>query len=208
MDEIQISKNTLMIAGVTLDKDSLVISNTTTDEQLNQIGNFLRRVEESKQWWWGDFLCHIEGRKGEHYTGKWIEFAGLEAQTMRVYKAVSGFFDPEFRRSGLTHAHHRLAMEASEGRIETAMVWLDRAVEGKWNVAAMRKAIRQDQRTITDNDPPPPPVHYSSLIDADHWASSGLQQVRAMTRTDKYMLWTKIQGLVGLVDYLRSEIDE
>jgi hypothetical protein len=207
MNEIQVSQdNNLSIAGLELTRNSLVIPKEATDSQVASVGHFLQSVEGSKAWWWGDYFIALETRKGEHYTSEWAELAGVTSGTLRNWKSVAGFFESSCRHDSLSWQHHYEAMCGADGDLAIAQNWLQLADENKWSVSQMRKAIRQANREHNDDDDPgPPELPYQALYDADHWATSKLQEIKALPKTEKQRLFNNLHALIELVEYLRDE---
>lgn len=129
------------------EKNKLTISDGITIEEWKDLGQCLRQVEGSVQFWIGDWARF--GDKKE-FTGKYIDskvydeleqITGLERQTIQQYKSIAGKLDTNLRSPNLSFNHHReVAALPEEKQIE----FLNRADEEKLSVRELRQEIRND----------------------------------------------------------------
>lgn len=171
------------LPGAILTRTALVIHETTTDDQLAEIGAALVSIDGSRCWWIGDYACALQRRKGEHYTDGRAEALGIEPGTFRQYKAVAAFFPPLSRAVNLTFAHHFEAMKGADGDLAVAQNWLDRAAKEEWSVSDLRKAVRLSKADpdYKDDGHEPTGNGYSALLDAVRFVHSQLKEIKSYT---------------------------
>jgi hypothetical protein len=124
--------------GFTLTPTGIVSDGEPTVEQWLAFGKSLRRAEGGILWWVGDWLNYGETRYGETYT-RAAEDTGLEYQTLRDAKWVSGAIGLSRRRVSLSWSHHR---EVAPLPVADQDELLSAAEAGQWNRARLRGAVR------------------------------------------------------------------
>lgn len=103
--------------GIELQRES-------TQQEWEDFGEVLRRVDEAKQWAIGDWL--VDGKK--HYGDRLYEKAavitGLEENSLRPYASIANVIPNNIRHSDLSHAHHmqvaslKTISEREDGKLE------------------------------------------------------------------------------------------
>lgn len=93
--------------------NKLIIDETITLDEWKSLGQSLRQVEGSVQFWIGDWARFGE-KQG--FTGKYVspkvydeleEITGLNRQTIQQYKSTATMLDSNLRNDNLSFTHHR-----------------------------------------------------------------------------------------------------
>jgi hypothetical protein len=111
---------------------------------VNGIAGTLLAVEHCAMWWWGDFLCAVEAKHGSMYDEA-LKISAYAYSTLRDAKWVCSNFDLSCRQDNISFGHHYASLVECDGDTEQAKEWLAKAVEGKWSISEMRRAIRGEQ---------------------------------------------------------------
>jgi N6-adenosine-specific RNA methylase IME4 len=136
------------------EKNKLTIHDSITIDEWKQLGQSLKQVEGSVQFWIGDW-ARFGDKKG--FTGKYVdskvydeleEITGLERQTIQQYKSVAGKLDTNLRSPNLSFNHHREVAKLAPEKQET---FLKKASEEKLSVRDLREEIRKDDVKFTDS---------------------------------------------------------
>lgn len=113
----------------------LVLPDDLTDDELVDIGEMLRGLENSVQWLLGDWLNRAERVWGRVYR----DVPDYSYQTLRDYAYVARNVELSIRNRQLSFAHHRLV--AALNPIDQK-AWLDYAAEENMTVGQMRNAMK------------------------------------------------------------------
>lgn len=122
----------------------LVLPDDLTDDELVEIGEMLRGMENSIQWLLGDWLNRAERVWGRVYR----DVPDYSYQTLRDYAYVARNVELSIRNRQLSFAHHRLVAALPP---EYQKEWLDYAAEENMSVGQMRNAMKG--KSDTDNKP-------------------------------------------------------
>src|SRR5262245_8254320 len=94
------------------EKNKLIIDQNISIDEWKELGQSLRQVEGSVQFWIGDW-ARFGDKRG--FTGKYVdggvydeleEITGLNRKTIQNYKHISERVPSSFRKEDLSHAHH------------------------------------------------------------------------------------------------------
>lgn len=97
----------------------------------------IQRLKDSAQWILGDWLAM--GAYNWHKTYEWMaQVTGLKPETVESYASVCRNVPQLIRINSLSFSHHRLIAAMPE---EAQIMWLNRAVEGRWSLSQMSDAI-------------------------------------------------------------------
>lgn len=142
-------ENSIEIGG-TLTGTGWALSTELTQDQWRQAGAMLAKVEQSKQWWLGDWWN----------AGKWgdaqeaCDHIGVEYQTAADAGMVCKNFDFSRRREKLSFTHHREVCAIPDPAVQDRL--LDWASEGDKprSTRELREAVRQylDEQGWTDDE--------------------------------------------------------
>lgn len=128
-------------------KNELSIDESISIDEWKELGQSLKQVEGSVQFWIGDW-ARFGDKKG--FTGKIVsssvydeleEITGLQRQTIQQYKSVADSLDTNLRNENLSFNHHREVAKLSEAK---QTEFLNRADEEKLSVRELRDEIRKD----------------------------------------------------------------
>jgi N6-adenosine-specific RNA methylase IME4 len=130
------------------EKNKLLISNSITIDEWKELGQALRQVEGSVQFWIGDW-ARFGDKKG--FTGKLVdtkvydeleEITGLDRGTLQNYKSVAERVEPSLRNESLSFNHH---VEVAKLPPEKQEQFLSNASEEKLSVRDLRAEIRKEK---------------------------------------------------------------
>jgi len=130
------------IPGCTFNRTSLIISGSIKYEHWERLGEILRSVEGSIQFWIGDWVRFGETRWGEKYAQA-IKTTGLDYQTIADCVSVANRVDFSLRHENLSFSHHR-AVAGLEPKPQ--MEWLDKAEKEQLPYRELRRQIEQAER--------------------------------------------------------------
>lgn len=135
--EIVESGKALAIPGV-ITPTSLSLPEDLEYDSWVVIGDTLKRMEKSVQWWIGDWLRFGERKYGEMYSQA-LEATGLEYGTLANAKYVAEKIESSFRNENLSFTHHyHVASLPPDKRDEL----LDEAVDNGWSVRELRQEVK------------------------------------------------------------------
>lgn len=77
------------------------------DDEIDQIGALIAKLDTSLQWVIGDFANYVKRRKDMSFS-EIAERYGFAVETLYTYAWVAREFETSTRRRGLTFTHHRL----------------------------------------------------------------------------------------------------
>lgn len=130
------------------EKNKLTIHDSITVDEWKQLGQSLKQVEGSVQFWIGDWARYGDKRG---FTGKYTdpkvydeleEITGLDRGTLQQYKWV-GEATSCTRVQDLGFAHHR---EVAKLPVEKQEEFLKKASDEKLSVRDLREEIRKDEK--------------------------------------------------------------
>jgi len=175
-------KNALSLPGAT--KTALVLPDNISFDEWLELGETLKRMDASVQWWIGDWLNAGERNYGEMYTQA-LDETVASYQTLRDYKWVTGRIELSLRKDNLSFSIHKemasiknekkrlkLLKQASE---ETALYKEANGKKGRrWTVRDTKKTVRLINHNPKDPEPLPegkysviladPPWQYEHMI--------------------------------------------
>lgn len=137
----------------TFEKNKLAINDDITKEEWRELGQALKQVEGSVQFWIGDW-ARFGDKKG--FTGKYTdpkvydeleELTGLSRRTLQEYKQVSEKVST-VRTGDLTFNHHKEVAKLPPDKQQT---YLKKASEQKLSVRDLREEIRKDSIEFVEN---------------------------------------------------------
>lgn len=130
-----------------LEKNKLIIDDSITIDEWKDLGQLLKQVEGSVQFWIGDWARFGE-KKG--FTGKYVspkvydeleELTGLDRGTIQNLKSVAEKTS-SFRNEDLSYTHH-VAVAPLEP--EQQKKFLQKASEEKLSTRELREEIRKEK---------------------------------------------------------------
>ena len=136
------------------EKNKLIIHDTISIDEWKELGQSLKQVEGSVQFWIGDWARYGDKRG---FTGKYTdpkvydeleELTGLKRDTLITYKSVSSSVDSLLRNKDLSFNHHKEVAKLPPEKQET---YLKRASEEKLSVRNLREEVRKDKVTFQEN---------------------------------------------------------
>lgn len=139
------------------ERNKLTIDETISIEEWKSLGQSLKQVEGSVQFWIGDWARYGD-KKG--FTGKYVdgkvyneleEITGLDKGTLQNYKSVAERVDSSLRNEELSFNHH---LEVAKLPEEKQKEFLQKASEEKLSVRELREEIRKDGITISEAEMP------------------------------------------------------
>ncbi len=119
------------------EKNKLTLADDITIDQWKELGQSLKQVEGSVQFWIGDWLLYGEQNYGEMYK-KALEDLEYEYETLRNIKYIAANVKMSLRNDNLTFNHHK---EVAKLEPDKQKEFLDKAVEEKLSVRDLRRAI-------------------------------------------------------------------
>lgn len=131
----------ISLGQFSLEKSGLKITGESDYESWLQVGHFLTKASESLMWWVGDWLNYGEKRYGETYEQA-IEATGLDYQTLKNAKWLSGLFELSLRKDNLSFSHHLLVAALP---ISQRQRLLDKADSEGWSVRDLRAKLTHKQ---------------------------------------------------------------
>jgi hypothetical protein len=118
----------------------LVMPDDVTDDELVELGEILRGMENSVQWLLGDWLNRAERVWGTVYK----DVPEYSYQTLRDYAYVARHVELSIRNRQLSFAHHRLVAALPP---DDQQAWLDYAAQNNLSIADLRKAMKGTPKT-------------------------------------------------------------
>lgn len=149
MDEITKYDNLLPIPG-RLTRTALILPESLEYNEWVRIGDCLKLVEGSVQWWLGDWLNYGERKYGEMYTQA-IEETELDYGTLRNIKWIASSVGLSLRNDNLSFNHHK---EVAPLPPETQVLFLNKAVNENLSVRELRDEVRSAQRQLKEANLP------------------------------------------------------
>lgn len=150
------------------EKNKLSISDNITIEEWKDLGQCLKQVEGSVQFWIGDW-ARFGDKKG--FTGKLLdravyneleELTGLDRGTLKNYKSIADNVKPSLRNDSLSFNHH---VEVAKLPEEQQIEFLQKAADEKMSVRELRQEIRESQHS--DKKPTELPEGIFNIIYCD-----------------------------------------
>jgi hypothetical protein len=137
----------------TLMPTHLVIPEDVTQEEADDLGHALVRVESATQFWMGDWAnLYIQGAQDDFERGQiYQELAerfGIERKTLQNYASVGRQLDPSRRREGLSYSHHAEVANLPLNLKHRADALLEIAVTERLSVRALRDLIGQELHAL------------------------------------------------------------
>jgi len=136
-----------------LTRTGLTIDKSVTETDWKKIGQTLRTIEGSIQFWIGDWLRFGEG-KGYIERGKYEqaeEITGMERKTLRNAAYVSGAIESSLRKDDLSFSHH-MAVAPLEPKEQAK--WLNKASAEETTYRDLRDEIRQEKKSFESKPMP------------------------------------------------------
>jgi len=126
------------------EKTGLIISEDTTIQEWQELGQSLKKIEGAVQFWIGDWARF--GEKKGFYTDSKVydqleEITGLERHTLQNYKGVAELTSSR-RREDLSFSHHAEVAKLNPDKQE---FFLNKAVEEKLSVRDLRREIHKEK---------------------------------------------------------------
>ena len=132
--------NLLPIPGE-LSRTGLVLPEDLKYNEWEHIGDCLKLVEGSVQWWLGDWLNFGERKYGEMYSQA-LSATDYDYGTLRDFKWVAGNVELSLRKDNLSFNHHK---EVARIPKENQKYYLDKAIQEDLSVRELREIIKKDK---------------------------------------------------------------
>jgi len=135
---------------------ALILPDDITVESLIRMGHTFVRMEDSKQWWIGDWWNRLDRKYGE--SQKICDDVGLNITTTKACGNVANRFEIGRRRPDLSFNHHREVCSVNlEDKDREKLIqdnFLKRAEQEKWSVHTLRKNVQDflDEEKWTDEE--------------------------------------------------------
>lgn len=135
--------------GVSLGETGLTVTTELDFDDWQRLGATLHRIEQSVQWWVGDWLNYGAAAYGEKYAQA-VDVTGTAFSTLQNYAWVSKQIEPSRRRPALSWSHHR------------EVAGLDPTGQDRWLAAAETEGwskgqLERELRLTPDGDDPDTP---------------------------------------------------
>jgi N6-adenosine-specific RNA methylase IME4 len=108
------------------------------------LGETLKRMEKSVQWWIGDWLRFGERRYGEMYSQA-LEATDYSYQALNDMKWVANAVEPSLRQENLSWSHHK---EIAALPTEQAQELLEKAETDRLSVRELRSEVREAKQAV------------------------------------------------------------
>jgi 16S rRNA G966 N2-methylase RsmD len=150
-------------------KTALILDDAITEEQWQEVGRLLGRMDSGVMWWWGDWWRFGKGRDWMHGEGRdWADAHGINYGTVMNAAVVANAFDFSRRRENLSFSHHQEVTAVGADADQDDL--LDWAENEKASVQKLRAKVREHrgqkriaERAAPDNRP------LIVKADALHW---------------------------------------
>jgi hypothetical protein len=168
-----------------------------TRQEFERLGEVLLTVQTGLAWAIGDLFALGERMKWGETCAALAATYHLEVDTIYRYKALAERVPFGIRNPELSPAHHRLVayMESDH-----QSVWLQYAVQKKWDVATMQLAISQ-------NNPNPTPLSKPRLYSVEYFERefNDLEQkvIKGKSKvgeSDRWVLISKVRRILELLE--------
>lgn len=130
----------LQVVGVQPNRVSLNLSEGLGFNEWRAIGEKLVRMQDSSQWWVGDWLAYGDRYRRDYTTA--MEQLDHSFHALRNYAYVSSRVESALRSADLSWSHHRLVapLEPDQQRY-----WLDEALRHGWTVRDLEQSIAEQR---------------------------------------------------------------
>jgi len=162
MDGLEKYKNLFPFQGK-ISRISLIIPNNLQYVEWENIGDYLKNIERSVQWWMGDWLNYGEHTYGEKYSQA-LYMGEYEYQTLANFKWVSSRVEFSVRTENLSWEHHKVVAPLIK---KEQVFFLNIAVEEKLSVRELKELIRKHKKEL--NTPSPPEGKFDVIVIDPPW---------------------------------------
>lgn len=146
----------------TMTPTGMDIPEDVTDDELNDVGEFILGLNQSISWVIGDWAAKANALWKVSYK-QIADVFGYQEDTIKTYASLCRAIPRLIRNQRLEFGHHRLVAKLPEGEQRR---WLERAALGddgkSWTVPEMRRVMGIDSGKI----PPTPPRLSAEVIEA------------------------------------------
>lgn len=143
-----LSTKNLRVGAFVLTPTGLAIDGDMTLPDWQELGHFLKMMDDSMQWLVGDFIAHGE-ILGYGDQKKIADDFGFKYGTVRVYASVARNVNLLIRINSLTFAHHQLVAGIKDERKQ--VYWLQEADKHEWSVSQLRNAMADNGNDVPDS---------------------------------------------------------
>jgi N6-adenosine-specific RNA methylase IME4 len=163
-------------------KTALVLPRSLSFDEWERVGQALRMVEGSVQWWLGDWCNFGERAYGEKYSQA-VEATDYEYGTVANASYVASRFESSRRRETLSFGHHQNVAALDPG-IQDG--WLSLAESERWSVQELRARLKKAKlvEELGELQARPFPSGQFVVVHADppwSYSNSGFDQSAAST---------------------------
>jgi hypothetical protein len=150
MNEVVVRQDgDLVCSGFVLQRNGLYPKGNPTFEEWIKVGDFIKKSNQSVQFWLGDWLNYGEARWGEKYSQA-LETTEYALGTLQNAAWVASNVDPVRRRAGLSFSHHQTVAHLPPQEQE---ILLDEAEEKQLTVGEFRKLVYKSNKVLNTTCP-------------------------------------------------------
>lgn len=149
MNKITLTSNKdIEYSGFRLTKTRLKPIGKPTFKQWEECGKFIKKAEQSIQFWVGDWINYGEKSYGNKYT-KALETTDYEQATLHNTSYVARKVEPSLRSEDLTFSHHK---EVAPLKPKEQKEFLDKAEKDKLSVSELKVLIKEKRLNSQEDD--------------------------------------------------------
>lgn len=145
------SSNTIAKCGVSLTKNSLQFANELTYEEWESIGAELFRVDQSWQWWVGDWINYGEKKFGQTYEQALV-LTERSCGQLRIVSHIASEFEM-LRRRNISFAHHQSVASLDHSQQDEILDQAEREGKSRQWVRDRVKEIKGESMSDGDDEP-------------------------------------------------------
>lgn len=178
------------------EKNKLTLDDNITIDEWKELGQQLKQVEGSVQFWIGDWARF--GDKKGYYTNPKVydeleEITGLDRGTIKNYKSTAENVSSSLRHDDLGFSHHQ---EVAKLEPEQQKKFLDRASEEGLSVRDLRREIVRHK--VATKQPEMPKGKFRVFYADPPWAYNDKQDIPSLGGGDKHYPSMSIGELCAL----------
>ena len=145
MKDVAIYNNDVLAKNCEVTKTQLTINEGTSIEDWLSIGELLKSIKGSVQFWLGDWLRYGERHYGEMYSQA-LDTTAYEYGTLKDAKWVAEKVEKSLRKDNLSFNHHK---EVAKLQPQEQEHWLEKAESEGLSVRSLRQGIADSRRKLS-----------------------------------------------------------
>jgi hypothetical protein len=142
--EIEKAQGNVFKINAEITQTSMTFSANVTVDELKNVGRQFVKMEDSKQWWIGDWWNALERKYGE--AQQICEDVNLSCQTAKNSGWVARSIEKSRRRDNLTWSHHAevcgIKLDDKEKQKRIQDKFLDKAEQEGWSIRELRGQVQ------------------------------------------------------------------